>query len=526
MAVADVAARYEAAAAVTVEHYTVAWPAMRDAVRRVRKVRQRAVDGGASLALEDLADEIAGWIRVIAAGPVSATDMNVGAGRLASDVRRHVAGGLDSALTTELAGLAGMLDALAAGPHPGGPCLEAILSRYGRDRPDDAPAVYLAAAGRDVEHLQRWLEAEELDAEVCGVSHLRGAPVRQAVVLIGPPSRYFVSAWCPPARAARLSGWLLTAPPARHVYVVTWPGHAALDAGASPLFPETPAPVVSAVVFGTGSAAPADDQDLVWLPPVPVDARIRPRPEWTGHPDPVAAVGFQVGGDSIAFFPPAGDPAPELVTWEHNSVHVGLVDAAEVTAGSVVLFRPSRAGGDPELYRRADELVAERLGPDAPAAAHAAKAELKAALQLARERHDEEYLHYELKARLNNSTYARHILHSVPLASYIAPERLGAYDAVRHVLRLPVDSDGRKNRLLSALRSGCRRAGADITNELIDVLRATTGWQEDLETSGVAQVSTAGFGGLELRVVTAVDPDRHRVGRSRLGRLLAAVADQ
>ncbi len=521
MALIDVATRYEAAAAVRVEHHSVAWPAMREAVRHVRELRQRAADGGASLALEQLAGKLAGWISLTAAGPVTAIDMNVGAGRLLARVQAHIDGGVDDTLKVELANLAAALDTLSADPHPGGQCLETILSRYGREEPGDPPAVYVAASPRDVDALSAWLDQEELDAEVCTVGHLRGAPVRQALVLIGPPARYYVSPWCPPPRAARLSGWLLTAPPAAEVFVVTWPGHGALDATSAPLFPETAPPEVSALVCGSGVPAVPYREEPVWLPPVAVDARIRQRSEWTVDRDPVAAVGFRVAGDAIAFFPPTGEPAPAIVSWEHNSVDVASIDARRVVAGSMMLFRPSRAGGDPELYRRADQLVAERLGAAAPAAAHAAKAELKEALARARQRYDEDYLHYELKVKLNNSTYARHILHSIPHLSYIAPERAGAYDAVRSVLRLPTDSGGLRYRLLSTLRLACRRAGADITNELIDVLRATTGWQEDLETVGVSRVSTTGFGGLDLRVVTAIDPDEHLVGRSRLGHLLA-----
>jgi hypothetical protein len=190
--------------------------------------------------------------------------------------------------------------------------------------------------------------------------------------------------------------------------------------------------------------------------------------------------------------------------------------------GQALLFRPLRSATDEELHRRADARLAERYGSGAPAAAHQAKAELKEALDRARGG-DEEVLQYQLMTKLNDATYARHILHSIPRAAYIAPQKPGAYAAVRSVLGLPHDEGGERYRLLSALRSACRRAGVEIADELIGVLRSTSTWQEELEASGMATVTGGALlGHLELRVVTAIDPNPHRIGRSRIGRLVAA----
>ena len=122
--------------------------------------------------------------------------------------------------------------------------------------------------------------------------------------------------------------------------------------------------------------------------------------------------------------------------------------------------------------------------------------------------------------KLNNRSYARHILRRIPDGSYIAPERPGAYDATRKVLRMGPDADGRCYRLLRLLRADTRKAGHEINGDLIDALRSSTAWQEQIEAQGFAEVALEGKGSLRLRAIAAIDPQPHHVARTRLGRLL------
>ncbi len=516
----DIAARYDAAASATIEHHQVKWPAMSSALGALRGLRKQASIVGASGTLDDILDDTGSWIAGLMASPSLDLAARAAAETIVDRVLVVIKRGSDSAAGHELAKLHEALVSLAGSPHPGAVRLEDIISRYGRAVSDDPPAVYVAGCYRGRHLLSAWLEAEELDAQVCKVGELRRAEVRDALVLIGPPARYFTSAWCAPSRAARVSGWLLTAPPARHVHVVTWPGHGRFTTADAPLFGTTPPP--RCIERGT-PADPSTQQaadEPVWLPPA-VDPTIRKRLEWQGDRDPVNAVGLKLAGDGVAFFPVSkGEVAPELVEWDAHTVSVSMTASRRLRPGMVLVFRPHRVGDDPELRSRADELLATRTSPAEVEQAHECKRALKEALQKGLRQWSMEELEDALTNKLNNRSYARHILRRIPDSSYIAPERPGAYDATRLVLRMGPDSNGHCYRLLRLLRADTRKAGHEINGDLMDALRSSTAWQEQIEAQGFAEVALEGMGSLRLRAVAAVDPQQHQVARSRLGRLL------
>ncbi len=525
--------RYQAAAAVDVECHMLVWPAMRDTIRVLRDLR-RAAEAGVSRDFEDLLVAAWRWSRLLTGTPLAPGAEPVATAELATALRRHDETGLDTSAHAPLDRLAGLLDTLSAQPHPGAACLEEVISRYGRARPDDPPAVYVAADIDCAGLIRAWLAGEELDADVRSVTDLRDAPVRDALVLLGPPARYLLSAWCSPAHAGRLAGWLLSAPPAAHVHVVTWPGHLRLDPDTVSVFPTTPPPPICVTrpdggpcgPGGSGGEGAGGGDEPVWLPPAAVDARVTPAASWVVDRDPVAAVAFRLAGDHVVFYPaePGDDadpgPTPDVVTWDGAVVYLTDAQPNQVQVGTVLLFRPERSATDTELHRRAEALLAAKCGPGAPAAAHAAKSELKSALAAA----DVDAVHTVLSRELNrNYRYARHILMCVPDPGYIAPERPGAYQALRTALGLGPDPDGQADRLLRELRAACRRAGVEIAAELIVTLRSTTPWQADLEASGHATVTVGPLlGQLDLRVVVAVDPAVHHIGRSHLGRQSAS----
>jgi hypothetical protein len=266
----------------------------------------------------------------------------------------------------------------------------------------------------------------------------------------------------------------------------------------------------------------ASDDDPVWLPPAIVNTRVIPAPSWVSDRDPVAARAFRLAGDYIVFYQAEPDedsdagPSPEVVTWDAAAVYVTNAESSRLRVGTVLLLRPEHSATDAELHRRADVLLAAKCGPGAPAAARAAKAELKEALTATR---DIDEVHAALSAALNNNhLYARYILMNLDRSGYIAPERPGAYAALRTALGLDPDPDGRADRLLRELRAACRRAGVDIAAALVGTLRATTSWQNDLEAYGHGTVSGGPLlGQLDVRIVVAVDPAIRHIGRSHLG---------
>lgn len=526
MSVADVTSRYHAASLTLasdtaggpagVELHELAWASMHAAVGLVRDLRRAAADG-VSRQLEDVIATAAAWCRRLAGAPLAPQHPGLQSAELAASFRGHVASELDPGQRSRLERLAGLVEEVRGQPHPASVCLEAVLSRYGRNQPHDPPPVYIAAEADQTALVATWLAEEELDAEVRPVGGLRDAPVREALVLLGPPTRYLASPWCPPAQAARRGGWLITAPPARHVHVLTWPGHPRFDGNGAAIFPMT-APV-SITVERRGDQTAAPGAEPVWIAPAPVEQRITVTTSWARDRDPVQAIGIRLAGDAVAFYDAAGEHRPEVVTWDTASVQLLDTDIRRLTVGTALLFRPARSAADGELHSRADELLATKYGPMTLRAAQEAKQELKDAY--ARSVRTDEELIASLTSKLNDRQYARHIVHWLPDTGYIAPEKPGAYEAARASLLLPPDTDGRKYGLLRALRGACRRAGIEITRDLIEVLRSTKGWQADVEADGMALVSAGErFGQLDLRIVTAVDLNRRPMGRSRLGHLL------
>lgn len=515
----EVSARYEAAAHAQVEVHDLAWPTMRELVTVLSDLR-RAAEAGVSRRLEELIDRAAQFHRLLTSTPLSPVAALPSTADLAEEFRAHRVSAIDSHLSSQLRRAAELIDAVGASSHPAAGCLEDVLSRYGRLRPEDPPAVYIAVRRADEVTLVRaWLRDVELDAEVKTFTELRYAPVRDAVVLLGPPAWYGVSAWCSLADAALVTGWLVTAPPARHVHIVTWPGHPRFDGDGSVLFPTTAAP---AVTFSRRDGeAPAPEDHVAWLPPEPVAMTVRVDASWRHDSDPVDAVAVQLTRQQFVLFSDEEDtPKAHVVTWESAGVDITVAELSSLSVGQALLFRPHRSA-DEELYRRADERLVEKCGHDAPAKAAAVHAALKAAYEASPT--SDEQLVDELTSKLNNRTYARHIVASLPRSDYIAPERAGAYDVLRVVLRMSPDASNTDYRMLAALRSARRRAGLDITRDLVGLLRQSDDWQGAVETEGHASITLGdGLGRLEMRVVTAVSDEAQPVGRNRLGKLMEA----
>lgn len=515
---AQVADRHAAAANITVEEHRLAWPTMRDALRVISQLRSGVAAEGGSVDLESLL--LACWAWTGDLTDTLVCPRNAGTADLWVSTARLLASGRDSRFHEDLTRLAAILERLETEPHPASGILGDLVSRYGKVRADDPPAVYIAVARRHTASIEGWLTNEDLDAEVRTVSELRDADVRDALILLGPPAHYLMSPWCPPTRAAQVGSWLLNAPPARVVHIVSWPGHLGLDNRAGALLPGSPPPPITRTESGPSERVGGSGDEIIWLPPVPVESRIVVRSSHHDR-DPVPAVGFRLAGDMVAFYSSAGGPRPELVTFDFDAAQIGHVDPARVSIGRALLFRPERSAIDAELLRRADALLVARRGVGARAAAQAAKWELKEALRHCRKDHGQ--LVDELAVRVGDRHYAAYVLSRLDDLDYIAPEKPGAYDSVRAVLGLPTDQCGRQRGLLASLRGALRRAGIAITAELVAALKDSGSWQDELAATGEATIAGGEFlGHLDLRVVSAVDPEPKSVGRSRLGRLLPA----
>jgi hypothetical protein len=513
--VARVTERYDAAAHLEVQRHRVGWPVLAAAIASLRRLRRLMRDHGAPLDLEELLSEAWRWSGWLTGTPLDPAAPDTGTTTLLEDLSRFLETGRESRFSVDLERLRAAVAELAVERHPIRSVLEDVVSRYGRETLADPAAVYVAAQQQHAQAVQRWFDEQELDVEVRSVPDLRDAEVRDALVLLGPPARYIASPWCPLDVAEQRGAWLLTAPPARHVHVVLWSGQPKL--GATSFLPRDGvlAPPVGAEALDVDGS----DVEPMWVPPTPVRASVSVA-DWTMDRDPVKATVFVLAGERIALFSSEAGPKPHVVSAEVGSVETIPVPVASVVPGRALLFRPERSAVDAELRRRAEALLTSRKGPGATAAAYAAKAELKRAVAACGA--DTNALVRDLGRRLgDNYQYARHVITSLADDDYIAPERSGAYDALRHVLGLPDDADGSIYAALRGLRGALRRAGQEITAELVAALHDDMAWYGDLEDHGYAIVVVGEqFGELEIRVVAAVDPVVKLVGRSRLGRCL------
>ena len=511
----DVRARHAAAAAAAVDECQLVWPGMHDALRTIRRLRSGVAAGGGTADLEVFLEACWRWMTLLTHTPLS--PKAAGTPSLRDAAVQLLASGRDSRFHEEIAQLAGILERLEAEAHPAAGVLEDLVSRYGRSGTDDPPAVYIAASRSHVADIEGWLAGEGLDAEVRTLAELRDAEVRDALILLGPPGHYLISPWCPSTRAERRGGWLLNAPPARAVHVVTWPGHPGLDLRTGALLPHSAPLALTRTQFTPADDVPRTPDEIIWLPPAPIEPHIVVRLSARDR-DPVAAVGFRLAGDTVAFYSSGAGPRPEVVTFDLGTVQINLTDPAKVSVGRALLFRPERTAVDAELQRRADERLIAHRGAGAPEAAQAAKRELKEALWGCTKPYDE--IVDQLAVRLGDRHYATYVLSRLHDVDYIGPEKPGAYDALRAVFCLPFDTDGRERGLLGSLRASLRHAGITITAELVAALKITSGWQDELVSVGEATVAAGELlGHLDIRVVTAVDPEPKTVGRSRLGRL-------
>ena len=507
----DVTARFTAAASLEVCHREAACPSLAGVLAALRALRKGQA-AGVSGALDALLETAHRWTRVITAAPLAFDNRHVRTGQVHDGVLAHIKSGRDSHLDDALAQLEGHLRALLTEPqHPGSAPLDGALSLY--------ESSYLLR-GRDDEPLLRaWLaEQDPCDVLLVTPEVLRGARVREGLLLLGPPERYFRSPWCLPDSARRRAGWLLTAPPATHVSVLTWPGHARFDLAGAALLPNATHPPITqqhSVVAASGPSFAVDD---IWRPER-LAVHVMPVRD-AGDREPVEARAVVLADGSYVFYNEGGLPRPHIVSWDAGTLEVSLGDVRRLVPGMVLSVRPPYLSGHDDLARRADVLLADKYGLDHVHRARAAKQELKDAFAAAKRVNGEPILQQRFARAVRDEAYARHVFADLPSPDYIGPEKAGALEALCRTLGV-VDESGTRRRLLADLRSAQRRAGADITAELVELLRVDQTWHEKLETAGRAAVRSASGNELVLAAVVSVSEETYTVSRSRLGRLVA-----
>jgi hypothetical protein len=512
---------YAALASEVVALERLSWPSLGHFTGALKWVQAEVDARGGSDDIEDLLATCRQTQGLLTGTPLSPSDEEVGLIQLFIRLQEHLEAGRDSGVRDGLVRLLLALEALETEEHPAAAILEDIISRYGSDEAAGAPGVYVAVRGRAQQALvARWLADQELEAEVCTATALKETGLRDALVMLGPPSRYYLSQWCNLPRADMAGAWMLTAPPARTVHVLTWSGHPPFQPERCRLFAVSEPPAVVCNDHQPPAPEASTTATWHWLEPRTTPGRVG-LDAWSSDREPVDARGIRLAGNMASVFAEDTGPRPQVVVSDAREVHVSAVTPSTLHPGQVLLFHSDQVA--PALRADADRALTARLGASAAPRARALQKEIKDALSAFEGSRAE--LIEQLTARLGSRPYARHVVHRLADEDYIAPEKDGAYDAVRELLGLGADN-GDAYRLLRELRAEHRLAGHRFSKQLRAVMDQDRSWQAALEEEGVATVvSDNNIGALEIRVIAAIDPELKRVGRSRLGRLFAVTTD-
>lgn len=391
--------------------------------------------------------------------------------RLLELLRGVVAGGGDSGHHSSLGELAAALECLATSTHPAAPVVEGEIARH------DPEVVLLLPwwAGRFRSRLEAWLEQADLCARVMAVGEAVESAPWGGVVLTASPRCYFTGRWQQGPAAARRAAALLAAPLARVVSIVECP-RTTLDRDLSlvDLRPED-------WWEGRLHRAPVECTSEVDTDPMSAEASGFIADDVSGSGDfggtwvrtggahnPSAEPGDRSSGVCRLKFVSGGcehvESGEEVCVYDPVTGRLATKRPWRLQPGDVVVLRNSLAGS-PDVRDEAVRILRSESGDDVAQLALAARDELKEAFVNFVARHGLPWLERAIERETRDPGYATYLVHRLPDDDYIAPEKKGAYPALRRALRLPPD-DGTRESALRELRAATRHAGSVIFRRL------------------------------------------------------------
>jgi len=498
----------------SVEVTSIEWPELRSLTRSLNRAYRQSREAGATSDLESLLTRTRAAHRLLTrAASAQASDRD-SLEVLALEFQLHLESGRDSHIGQTLEGIIHSLVALANEPHPVAPLLEGIISRYGTDVATGGAEVAVVVDRQDAQLTVDWLNEVELSAQVVTPSELRRSGPLEGVILLGPPGRYFVSQWADFAAAERLGGWMIASPPARSVHVMLWDGQREFRLKPCQLFSAS-LPIPATIVEAPQAEPPDEPIVWTWFEPSPSRTTFDTS-AWSSDSQTVDAIAVRLTNDDVAFFSNDVGAQPRRVEVDGDEVEFETTSSASLTPGTILIFNSQRAAES--LRADANQEMERRFGGSASTMTRSYQQELKDAVARAE---SQATLIHELGKLVNDRTYARGLINRVQDEEFIAPQRPGAYPALRDVLGLDPD-DGSRYELLRALRVEHQRAGQRLSRIQRDSMIRDTSWQIALQEAGcVTLEADDGSGSFELRIVIERENEIRQVGRSRLGRLIA-----
>jgi hypothetical protein len=406
-----------------------------------------------------------------------------------------------------------------SGNHP---AAEVIASTISNKMSDDGIANagithphVLVLRGDGLAGVQEWCTLMNLPVDVVTMSQARQSrPWPGLAFIFGPPERYTSSAWVQGPEAAATAGWLLTAPPAPSVQVISWTGHRPLIKDGYQPWLGAPNPDVE----GSEPDILVEDDFL---------------PEFMDAFTPVAAPGFETDGDDsetayglqfqvngdtvLAYFSSDVGPKPTIVTFSEDEVLVTHVPLRSIRLGNCLILRTSSAGKD-ALDTATREWFKEHRDGSTPDSAIGHQQQFKKAIRQYLTTHTRG----DLVAALENEgvprDYARSLASRALLPEFIAPQKESIYDKV--CLAINLDKPKEAFRHLKYLRTGRRQAGLILSARIAERLEEMPDLPDRLRDHGAVILTQPGVEGVALLVVRSISNDPVDVPTWRLGQAL------
>lgn len=495
------------------------WTEMREFVQLFTKLA-KSPDAQLSLAEERALTQCRTWLRMQSDLPVWTDGVEPTTADLIESLERAI--GVDSRYVDQFRRLKELLEIMTAQPHPASSFLldwlsgEQIIDFPEGHRNFGTPAIALVVRYEsNVLAVQNWIDTENLFAQVVTYAQLKHADPFQTLVLFGPPSRYESSFWSRKPDSDFRGQWLLTAPPARKVIVLSWASHSRLDQALLGPWEGAKTPVIEEL---EGLDEPEEVITPDFLNIVPKVQTSQFTFEHDEQHSLVQGKKFQLMGDDQGVwvvYKESFHPKPRVLSADFSRIFLHGAPEA-LTVGTHLVFRATAAERE-ELLNTSRIWWCSKYPENAFEQAEALREQLKKDVGSFLT----EYGVEEFKSRCRSAglekDYVRQLHDRIRSTEYVAPREQENYLAINRA----VEHEAPRNafQLLSQLRTARQQAGNIILNNLLEKLQrfASEGKLESLREYGSTELIDEHLGMLFLTTVVRVESERETLPSSRLG---------
>lgn len=445
------------------------------------------------------------WVRVCMDGPVPPDHASTGIQGFLDEARDAV----EALQSRRVASLIESVNRVATSDHAAAEEVAQLVSAS----TEEGLRVVLIVRGEGGSAVREWVAVQGLRVDVVtGSEARRSAPWDHAFVF-GPPERYSSSPWLSGPQAAATAGWLVSAPPAPRMTMMSWTGH-------RPLTKSGYEPWKGAPALGVVEENAIEVVEDYFLPESLDEFRPVSAPKFSDEDDLIDALGLQFhaeGSSVLAYFHPDIGPRPTIVTFEDGHAALTRVNLQRVESGRCLLFRTSIAGRD-ALDRATAEWLAENRRRFPTAEAERLRSELKDATRRARAALGARGLVERFRSEGIDRDYAANLSRGILQPDFIAPLRQDTYLRVCRALELRPGQNAFS--LLKTLRVARQQAGMRLAARTSERLSEIPDIADALRDHGAIVLRDAGLEGVALLIVRSVDDTPTRVPESRLGTAL------